>query len=1188
MSLGFVLGDATKNHRLTLMQQLEKWKQENPQGKFFYLVPNHIKFGTEITLLDYLRKQGEEKGLYAANNVQIFSFTRLAWYFMKDTAIYQTPRISAAGLNMLVYRLLKDHSDELTIFKGEETQPGFISQLVSQLIELQTACISQEDLKNLEDTLNQTKKSQEVSAKLHDLQIIYHDFIQKTQGKYLKNTDILPELAQYLQAEDLSNSYFLIESFSQFTSQEQQVLSVLLKRAKEVRVGLVLDHKVTAKEDLSDAQTLFSRSERLYYQLYQQARKNNIPVVIDQYASENRIQSPDLRDLAKYWQESTDLGKITPNTRSINDIKVIKADTRMTEVRTIAARIKQAVTLKGYHYSDFLLLTRHLDKYKNILEPVFEEFEIPLFLDLQKTMTNHPLVELLNALFAVKKRHYRYQDMMRLLKTELLIPKINGEYMIKPKFREYLDLTENLVLKFGYEGSSWIRKKDWVYYRMGMTDFGTRTDQEDQRTKEVNILRHFIKEILPPFFKRLDSAENGMQAAQYLMEFLLENGVAEQLTQWRNQALEIGDTINADKPEQVWNLFCVLMDEYVQTLGDTEFDEDDFINLLGTGFEGASYSQVPSYIDQVIVSESGMVQSNDRKITFMFGSTDMVMPDRIQKESLLNDNDRKEIIPQLNDEQYLMDTAENMMAQEPYLNYLAFMTPIEQLYLMYPTAGASEEGLRISPYLERIIKHFKLKVHEVNSSPNLLEQKLVDYVANKRTTLSNLIKVARVAKDEGEILPPYWGYIYQRLREDGNYRDLTALLMSGISYSNQPEQLKVDYVEQLYGKTLSTSISKFEDFFANHYEYFLKYGLKLNERDVFELSAANTGEFFHTALDMLMKQLKADNVKIADLDKELFNRYMAGILDTISLEPQFQILHSSNRMEFLLKQLKQTVHQIGWGLRNKGKRTKMQTLGTEVLFGHVGADKGLKALSYPIDQIHKVNVRGKIDRIDQMIIDNQTYLGIVDYKSSRHNFDYQDAYYGLAMQMLTYLNALMENADLLLDEQSLVSEPKPAGAVYMHLKNPVLKKKDIINKDIDDAMLKEYKYQGLILNETELLDNLDLTLDGSAFSSIYPIRRKKDGSYSGDIITFDDLRLLMQHNKKLITDAAKLIYQGDVAMNPVMWPDKRTALQYSPYKAIMQFDELLGNRYHRISKHTNQEIMDLIAKEQKGGQIDGI
>lgn len=73
-----------------------------------------------------------------------------------------------------------------------------------------------------------------------------------------------------------------------------------------------------------------------------------------------------------------------------------------------------------------MLLTRHLDKYKNILEPVFEEFEIPLFLDLQKTMTNHPLVELLNALFAVKKRHYRYQDMMRLLKTELLILKLMG------------------------------------------------------------------------------------------------------------------------------------------------------------------------------------------------------------------------------------------------------------------------------------------------------------------------------------------------------------------------------------------------------------------------------------------------------------------------------------------------------------------------------------------------------------------------------------------------------------------------------------------------------------------------------------------------------------------------------------------------------------------------------------------
>ena len=104
-----------------------------------------------------------------------------------------------------------------------------------------------------------------------------------------------------------------------------------------------------------------------------------------------------------------------------------------------------------------------------------------------------------------------------------------------------------------------------------------------------------------------------------------------------------------------------------------------------------------------------------------------------------------------------------------------------------------------------------------------------------------------------------------------------------------------------------------------------------------------------------------------------------------------------------------------YSLHNQGQRTKMRPLETEVLFGHVGTENGLKALTYDLGNGHKVNVRGKIDRIDQMIIDNQRYLGIVDYKSSSHKFNYQDAYYGLALQMLTYLNAMLQNTDLLLD-----------------------------------------------------------------------------------------------------------------------------------------------------------------------------
>ena len=113
----------------------------------------------------------------------------------------------------------------------------------------------------------------------------------------------------------------------------------------------------------------------------------------------------------------------------------------------------------------------------------------------------------------------------------------------------------------------------------GSSDFGTQTDVQEKITKQVNVIRRYIKEILPPFFKQLDEAENGKEAAQILMNFLITNGVPEQLINWRNQALEQGDMVMADRPEQVWNLFCALMDEYVDTLGDLSFKEERFLEL---------------------------------------------------------------------------------------------------------------------------------------------------------------------------------------------------------------------------------------------------------------------------------------------------------------------------------------------------------------------------------------------------------------------------------------------------------------------------------------------------------------------------------------------------------------------------------------------------------------------------------
>ncbi|MCF7522801.1 hypothetical protein L3X07_04410 [Levilactobacillus brevis] len=192
----------------------------HPTDQSYYLVPNHIKFETEVDVLSALKEQiAPEQALFAQTQVQVFSFTRLAWFFMKNEPIYQLPRISPAGLNMLIYQIIQTHADELTIFRGEVDRPGFVSQLATQLAEFKVGQVTAADLMSAIEQLDTTNT--DLQAKLHDLMIIYEAFETQMMGKFVENTDLLNQLATYLERQvDLQRCPFLLRRF--FTAQRSR------------------------------------------------------------------------------------------------------------------------------------------------------------------------------------------------------------------------------------------------------------------------------------------------------------------------------------------------------------------------------------------------------------------------------------------------------------------------------------------------------------------------------------------------------------------------------------------------------------------------------------------------------------------------------------------------------------------------------------------------------------------------------------------------------------------------------------------------------------------------------------------------------------------------------------------------------------------------------------------------------
>ncbi|MCT3329103.1 PD-(D/E)XK nuclease family protein [Lactiplantibacillus pentosus] len=1198
MSLQFVLGPAKLDHRSKMVEQLVAKLRAQPNDQYFYLVPNHIKFDTEVDVLNRLAEADGQTGLYAQSQVQVFSFTRLAWYLMKNEAAYQVPRLSAAGINMLLHRILQQHADELRLFGGEISQTGFVTQLASEINELQLANLQPEDVAQLAANA----QAGDLQAKMHDLAIVYADFVTATADKYLKPADVLVQLNAYLRHQDLHGTHVYVElaGFAQLPAQEQGIITTMLEQGADVTISLVLDHKVV--DQAPDNGTLFYQSGRLYYRLYQYARIRQIPVGQDIQATESRV-TAGLASLDDFWRGTPQAatGQEAPNP----NVHLFRTDSRQTELAQVGRMIRDMVAQKhvnpadDYHYRDFLIMTRHLNSYKTMLAPTFHQLEIPYFVDLERSMADHPLVELVNALFDMDEQQYQYRDVMRVLKTELLIPQIDGQPMDREAYRQAVDLTENFILKSGYHGQQWLQAEDWQYFQLTEGDIGIETDQNIEISRQINLIHHFVATIFPPFFKKMQQAPDGKAAVTVLVNFLTAHGVTQQLLAWRDQALDRQDVQAAAEPEQTWQTFCNMLDEYVTILGSEPFEITDFLALLQAGFEGASYSQIPSTLDQVLISESGIVQSQDHRVVFMIGATDLVMPDRIMSNNLLSDVDKENLQPSLatlDGDHYLNDSAVVQLGDESCLNYLAFLSARQHLFFSAPFKDDQETDLNWSTYVRRIQQQFNLKEHSYLGTPDPTSPDVKPFVGTKRRTLSHVIQVYRDVLTTntdrnrvGEPLrpAPVWVWLRQQLTRDPQFGSLARQLMAGLSYRNQPVTLTAASVEALYGHQIYTSISKLEEFYRNQYAYFLKYGLKLRERDVFELSAASTGEFFHAVLDGLIKALRTDQIPLAQASDQQLGHYLETVTREILDQPQFTILTSSNRMAYLQRQLISTVRQIAFAIRNQSKLSAAEPRQTEVLFGNVGKEHGLKALDFQIDATHSVHVRGKIDRLDQIQVANQSYLGIVDYKSSTHKFDFQEAYYGLAMQMLTYLDAVLHNeSELVGSDQEAV---KLAGALYMHIQNPTLKPKEI-QGGFEAALLKKNKYKGLLLDDPQLLEHLDSEVqEQSGTSKVYPFSRRKDGSYSGgraaSLVTNEQLERLLAHNSQLIVAAAEAIFAGQVQLNPIRLNDKTTALQYSPYLAIMQFDAMLAeNAYRDLPPLSAKQVLDLL-KDEKGGSL---
>ncbi|MGN7296838.1 helicase-exonuclease AddAB subunit AddB [Ferdinandcohnia sp. SAFN-114] len=1158
MSLQFILGRAGTGKTNTCLEEIRSKLLDDPTGfPIVYLVPDQMTFQSEYDLIN-------TPGIGGMMRAQVFSFTRLAWRVLQETGGMSRYHVNNVGVNMLLRKIIDSKKQDLKVFSRAADKNGFITQMEEMVAEFKRYCVTPEILEEQKQTVEPDNKV--LSDKLHDLQLLYDELENHLFEKYVDSEDYLRLLAEKIpQSTYMKEAEILIDGFHSFTPQELEVLGQLMKVSKKVSIALTIDKAYEVPpHDLS----LFRMTGKTYQSIIQLAQENSIkveePILLTsqyRYSSE-----PSLAHLERYFDERPTIpyqGKAS--------ITLNQAVNRRAEIEGIAREIQKLARDKNYRYRDIAIMIRNASDYHEIIETIFQDYHIPFFIDQKRSMLNHPLIELIRSSLEVINSNWRYESVFRCVKTDLLYP--FGEEI--STLREDMDKLENYVLEYGIQGYKWTDGKQWKYKRIrGLEESDLpQTDKEREYEEKLNDLRDMIANPLLSLGKRLQKAKDGRGMCEALFLYLEDLEIPAKMEELKLNAELAGRLSEARENDQVWNTVLELLDQYVEIVGDEKVSLTTFSNMIETGLESMRFALVPPAIDQVLVASLERSRFSNIKCTFIIGANDGVLPARPNEEGVFSESDRET----LGDAGLqLAPGSRETLLDENFIIYCALTSPQEALYISYPLANEEGKSLLPSPIIKRLKDLFpnaeeKFYMNEPSELP-AIEQ--LEYIVNPDVALSSLATQLQAWKKQYPIQDLWWDvYNYFANHDEMKYK--SQLVLSSLFYKNQPNKLSKEITDALYGDHIQGSVSRMEVFQGCPFSHFASYGLQLKERKVFRLESPDIGDLFHAALKNIADFLRKNGIDWRDLTKEQCDKLAIKAVEELAPRLQKEILLSSNRYHYIMHKLQKIISRASKILSDHAKASGFAPVGIELGFGKKGP---LPPIRFQLDNGSTMELIGRIDRVDKAESSNGVLLRVIDYKSSQKALNLSEVYYGLALQMLTYLDVIITHS-----KDWIGTAAKPAGVLYFHIHDPLIHSNKVLSEDkIEEEIFKRFKMKGLLLGDEESVRLMDQSL-GTGYSQIVSAAIKKDGSFysNSQVASEEEMGYLRNHVRGVFKNTGNRITDGEIDIAPYKLKDK-TPCTFCSFKSVCQFDQSLEENNYRVLPN---ESKDVILEEIRNGGV---
>ena len=1120
MPLQFVFGPSGSGKSYYLYHHMIDESIKHPEQNYIVLVPEQFTMQTQKDLVLMHPHHG-------IMNIDVLSFGRLAYRVFEETGGGTLPVLDDEGKNLIFRKIAGDYESELKVLKGNMKKLGYVSEVKSVISEFTQYDIGEEELDRVMESVGEESR---LYYKLQDIQVLYRGFKKYLEEKYITKEELLDVLSREVANSSLlKNSTVVLDGFTGFTPVQSRLMLELMMHCRKVMVTVTMDDREDPYVYRHPYQ-LFALSKHMVTSLVDLARgaKVELEDPVRMYDKpvyrfkENEELACLERQLFRYGAESYE--------KKPESIEIHVTRNPEEEARAVAENIRRMVRTQEMRYREIGVIVSNMDVYGDYLERVFDLYDIPVFMDHKRSILLNSFVEHLRSLLNMLEQNFTYESVFRYLRTNM--SGFTGDEV---------DALENYVIGLGIKGykrwqERWIRRLK---------------DMEEEELERLNHLRVILVEKIDGLYYVLRQRKKTVKDITLAVyEYMVKEELQEKLVGQEESFQAAGELALAREYAQVYRIVIELFDKFVSLLGDEKVTLKEYCELLDAGLEEARVGVIPPSVDQVVAGDMLRTRLKDIKALFFVGANDTELPGSLMRRGLLSERDRERF---KQEKLALSPGGKEQAYEQKFYLYMNLTKPSKKLEIYYSKVSSDGKSVRpayLVQELKRIYPALEVQDEELRT--------LKDRELTEKSGVDGLIAGIREYRQTGNGADQIWEELYSWYKKSPDWQEKVAQLLDAGYYRYSMDGLKEAVAKKLYGEHFADSITRIEQFSACAYAHFLTYGLRLKERKEYEFEAVDLGNICHNALERYAQKVKDSGLGWTELPEDRQLEYIDESVEESVVDYGNSVLYSTARNEYMITRMRRMLERTVWALTKQLAAGDFVPAAYEMRFGN-----------------------GKIDRVDTCEDGDQVYVKVLDYKTGQKAFDVVALYQGLQLQLMVYMDAAVKQQQKRHPDKEIV----PAGVFYYRINDPLLDKKtDGSAEELEQALLKELRVDGLINLKDGVLEHLDHKMSGD--SDVIPVKYNKDRSLAktSKAVPETVFQAMVEYAVKRVEESHDKILQGDIGVVPYK-RGQESGCDYCRYRHICRFDTRIeGYHYRDIGKMSKDEAIHKMQAGQEKGQ----